>query len=115
MGKRGRKLRKMQRSHRMNIHHILFEKKVWSYGYLLLLRRVFAYEMPVSVHRRLHENASPVAPLSESEAMELWHRYDGLGHKLSLFEALGWLIRNAPNEQFARAIEQQERFLLENL
>ena len=96
-------------------HHILHYRRFWSKGCLQLLRRAFVYELPIEVHHELHSNVGSVPPLSDAEARQLWLAFKQLKYEMDLFEALEWLVGNAPNPEFEEAIKEQQRFLLENL
>lgn len=74
------------------------------------------YELPVDVHEKLHGVVGPVPPLDEDDAKWLWGLYNQEGSpEMSLFEALDWLMINAPNSEFAIAIMSQYGFLRNHL
>ncbi len=96
-------------------HHILFYRKEWSKTHALKLRRCFVYELPKAVHQELHSAVDAVPVLSESEARELWILFQKVDEELSLFDALEWLIENAPSAEFGSAIQSQLDFLQNHL
>ena len=96
-------------------HHILFYRKEWDSGYRAKLRKCFVYEIPIEVHQELHQIIDAVPVLDESEAKELWIRFQSEGEDLSLFEALRWLMLNSPNAGFSIAIMAQFGFLRNKL
>lgn len=91
-------------------HHILFYRRVWNKGYAHKLRKLFVYDIPDDVHRRLHETVGPVPRLTEPEARDLYVAYKKNG-RLPLKEALLWLVDNSPNADFSTAILAQFGFL----
>lgn len=95
---------------KFSAHHILFYRRVWNKGYAHKLRKLFVYEIPDDVHRKLHEVVGPVPRLTEPEARELYVAYKKVG-RLDLNEALKWLIDNSPNAEFSTAIYAQLGFL----
>lgn len=92
-------------------HHLLFYRTEHSRGYRLLLRRAFVYQIPIPIHQDLHSNVGPVPPLSDSEARWLWCEFNKVDHEMDIIEALIWLKENAPNDEFAAAINEQYEFL----
>jgi hypothetical protein len=93
-------------------HHVLFYRRHWNKGYAHKLRRLFVYEIPDDVHRKLHEVVGPVPTITEHEARELFVAYKRNGD-LDLNQALKWLAENAPNDEFKNAILAQLGFLRE--
>lgn len=91
-------------------HHCLFYRRHWNKGYAHKLRRIFVYEIPDDVHRKLHEVVGPVPVLTECEARELFVAYKRNGD-LEIIPALEWLAENAPNSEFRTAIQAQLGFL----
>lgn len=95
---------------KFSAHHILFYRRVWNKGYAHKLRRLFVYEIPDDVHRRLHEAVGPVPRITEQEARDLYVAYKKMD-RLGLEHALKWLADNAPNAEFGTAILAQLGFL----
>lgn len=112
---RKEKKRKRARGHGNDSHHLLWTRHNWERNCRLLLRRSFVYEIPIPTHRQLHKEVEPIPPLSDMEARELWIRLKAVNHNIGIFEALEWLIANAPNDDFAEAMLAQQQFLLNNL
>ena len=112
-----RKEKKRRRAHNYGTdsHHLLWTRHTWERNCRLLLRRSFVYEIPIPTHRLLHKEVEPIQPLSDMEARELWIRLKAVNHNMGIFEALEWLIANAPNDDFAEAMLAQQQFLLDNL
>lgn len=96
---------------RCDTHHILFCRKTYNKGCAHLLRKAFAYELPINIHQDLHATVGPVPPLDEDDARELWIKYKRLDEDLTLEEAYKWLIINSPSAEFAIAIIAQYGFL----
>ena len=108
--------RKSKHSHSdCSAHHLLWERKVWSSGCRLLLRRAFVYEIPKEIHHELHTVVEPIPPLTDDEARWLWAQYKKVAHEMDIFEALDWLYANAPNLIFMKAIAKQREFLQNNM
>lgn len=114
MGRKEKKRKRVTLSGH-DTHHVLFYRSEWNKGYALLLRRSFAYDIPVALHKELHATVRNVPVLEKDEAKSLWERYAQLDQKMELMDALEWLLENAPNEEFAAAISEQRVFLKENM
>lgn len=110
----GRK-KKHRHSADCDLHHLLWERKVWSSGCRLLLRRVFVYEIPKEIHHELHTVVEPIPPLTDDEARWLWAQYKKVAHEMNILEALEWLYSNSPNLVFMEAIALQAEFLQKHL
>ena len=96
---------------RYDSHHLLWTRKNWNKGYAHRLRKIFVYQIPIDMHRKLHEVVNPIPVLSEQEARMLFVEYQRLDHKLGLEEGLRWLILNAPTSEFAIAMMAQLGFI----
>lgn len=96
-------------------HHILFYRREWDGNFKQLLRRAFVYQIPIGVHQQLHATVQKVPPLKENEARFLWNRLKQESHRLDIFEALEWLMRNSPNAEFYEAIRAQHDFLRDTI
>lgn len=94
----------------MSKHHLLWSRKNWNKGYAHKLRRIFAYNIPDELHRNLHKAIAPIPTITEQEARKLYTDYRKLPD-LGLFDALEWLIDNAPSSDFALAIMGQYLYL----
>lgn len=106
-----RKKRKARISNATDRHHVLFFRRDWSEEIQAELRRYFLFSMPIWLHRELHDNCENVPVLNDKEAFDLWLALQGIEHDMTLRQAYKWLIRNAPNEDFRRAIQQQYEFI----
>lgn len=107
--------RKHRHSHDTNIHHLLWPRLSHNQGCSQLLRREFAFEIPVDAHRELHMKTRPVPTLDHADATWLWEEFKEVDHEMSLFEALNWLILHSPNDEFELAIIEQQGFLQDKL
>ena len=92
-------------------HHLLFYRKRFNKGYAHRLRKAFVYEIPDKMHIALHQIVGPVPAISEDEARRIFVEYKRLDHELDIYEALNWLILNAPTAEFAMAIMAQLGFI----
>ena len=92
-------------------HHLLFYRKRFNKGYAHRLRKAFVYEIPDDMHTALHKIVGPAPEISEDEAMRMYVEYKRLDQDLDIYEALNWLILNAPNAEFAMAIMAQLGFI----
>ena len=92
-------------------HHLLFYRKRFNKGYAHRLRKAFVYEIPDDMHTALHKIVGPAPAISEEEAMRMYVEYKRLDQDLDLYEALNWLILNAPSAEFAMAIMAQLGFI----
>lgn len=97
---------------RYSAHHILFTRRNWNKGYRRRLRKLFIYEIPDEVHKKLHKFVAPVPPITDIEAIALLNAYPG---EMELFDALEWLAYNASDQNFSTAILAQLGFLKNEL
>ena len=91
--------------------HLLFYRKRFNKGYAHRLRKAFVYEIPDDMHTALHKIVGPAPEISEDEAMRMNVEYKRLDQDLDIYEALNWLILNAPTAEFAMAIMAQLGFI----
>lgn len=94
----------------MSRHHLLWTRHTWNKGYAHKLRRELVFEISDEVHRNLHKAVAPIPLITEQEARKLYTDYRKLPD-LGLYDALEWLIENAPASEFAIAIMGQYMYL----
>lgn len=94
----------------MSKHHLLFIRKDFNKGYAHKLRRVLVYEIPDDIHVDLHNSIPPVPPITEWQARTLYMEYSKQDIH-DVFDALEWLIDNAPSEEFRIAMINQALYL----
>jgi hypothetical protein len=119
MGRKGRRRRKLMRSHRSNVHHLLFQKANWEQGYGLLLRRVFTREVPVSIHNELHHDILHTVPVPEEELLRsAWNEYQRNRYEIDAYgicDAIKWLYDAVPDKRFRQAMKLQWNFFAEKM
>ena len=114
MGRRGRRIRKMQRDHKVNAHHLCYQRRSWCYGYAYLIRHAFIREVPVAIHDDLHRHYLKDVPVPPEHLLEqAWleyqaHRAEIDGYGIS--RACAWLYVHIPDHAFRRAMQVQLDF-----
>lgn len=91
-------------------HHLIFTRHDWNKGYAHKLRKALVYNIPDDVHRNLHKAVAPIPLVTEQEARELFVDYRK-HPDMGMFDALEWLIENAPASDFALAVMGQYLYL----
>jgi hypothetical protein len=119
MGKRGRRIRKLQRQHEVNHHHLLYPRRDWSQGYAYLVRHAFIREVPVDIHNRLHRYIVKEVPVpSEKLLRGAWESYQQDKTTIDSYDirrALAWLYVNIQDTKFRKEIQKQIDFFTESL
>ena len=119
MGRRGRRIRKLQRKHEVNHHHLLYPRRDWSSGYAYLVRHAFIREVPVGIHNELHRiivKEIPVPP--ESIMKKAWEDYQLNKWEIDSYDicrALAWLYVHVEDANFRKEIQKQIDFFTETL
>lgn len=119
MGRRGRKIRKLQRRHDVNKHHLLYPRKDWNSGYAYLVRHAFIREVPVDIHNELHHDIIREIPVPSDAIMKIaWVEYQNNKCEIDRYDicrALAWLYVHVNDAKFRSAIQKQIDFFTERL
>lgn len=119
MGRRGRRIRKLQRKREVNHHHLLYPRRDWSYGYAYLVRHAFIREIPVGIHNELHQYIVKEIPVPSEEKMKAaWEAYQARKYEIDGFgicRALAWLYVHIDDVAFRKEIQKQIDFFTERL
>lgn len=119
MGRRGRRLRKRQRSKHENVHHLIFQRCHFSTGYGLLLRNVFKYDLDVDLHNTLHHDIIHDIPKPpERELKRAWEAYQANKYiidQYGIIQACEWLIWACDDAAWRACMKRQHDFLVANL
>lgn len=99
-----------------NRHHLLFSQKKWmSNKYAKTLRRVFVYEVPITVHNDYHLAHKDIPMPSIDVLKDVYNKYCMdwvLVERMDIIEACDWLIENVDDLDFKKAMVQQRNFFL---
>ena len=119
VGKKGRRIRKMQRSHDVNAHHICYQRRAWSTGYAYLIRHAFIREVPVKIHDDLHRHYLKDVPVPPEHLLEeAWREYQEHRYEIDQYDicrAIAWLYVHIPDRAFRQAMQTQLDFFTLNL
>lgn len=119
MGKRGRRIRKEQRSKHQNKHHLIYQKNHYTDGYGWLLRNAFVYELDVGVHNELHKHILHDVPKPpESQLKRAWEVYQAnkwLIDQYDIMQACEWLLNVCDDQAWRACMRRQLIFLKTNL
>jgi len=119
MGRRGRRIRKLQRQHEVNHHHLLYPRRNWNYGYAYLVRHAFIREIPVNIHNELHRYVVKEVPVPPESIMRVaWEKYQVNKFEIDRYDicrALAWLYVNVNDVTFRKEIQKQIDFFTESL
>ncbi len=119
MGRRGRRIRKLQRSHETNHHHLLYPRRGWCDGYAYLVRHAFIREVPVDIHNELHRDIVKEIPVPSESVMKVaWEEYQKNKFEIDRYgicRALAWLYVHVNDVKFRKEIQKQIDFFTERL
>ena len=119
MGRKGRRIRKLQRSHHSNKHHLIFQRAHFSDGYGYLLRQAFVYELDIDLHNELHRTILHDIPRpSEGQLKRAWEVYQAnkwLIQQYDIMQACEWLMYVCEDGAWRACMQRQLIFLKANL
>ena len=119
MGRRGRRIRKLKKSHHSNRHHLIFQRAHFSDGYGYLLRQAFVYELDVDIHNELHRKMLHDIPRpSEAQLKRAWEAYQKnkwLIQYYDIIQACEWLMYACEDSAWRACMQRQLIFLKANL
>ena len=119
MGRKGRRIRKLQRSRHTNKHHLIFQRKHFGDGYGYLLRNAFVYEMNIELHNELHKHILHDIPRpSEEQLKQAWEVYQAnkwLIDQYDIIQACEWLMWVCEDNAWRACMKRQLIFLKSNL
>lgn len=108
--KRRRRQRRAMPASATNRHHLLFQGRFWSFGRARALRNVFVRNVPILVHRELHEKLHNI-PVPPGDMLSVaWNKYKANKDEIdgySIVEAAAWLHDNIPYSPFQQAMRYQ--------
>lgn len=115
MGRKGRRLRKLKRSHHTNKHHLIFQRKHFSEGYGYLLRQAFIFELDVNIHNELHRHVLHDIPKpSERELKRAWEAYQAnmwTIRRYDIVQACDWLMNACTDPAWRACMKRQRNYL----
>lgn len=100
------------------MHHLLWRRSDWNWGYGRLLRNVFVFQVDEYTHNLLHNTVLKNVPRpSEKVLKATWEDY--LGEKSSvdnmkLLTALSWLMTHIHDDECRGALAKQYCFFALN-
>lgn len=119
MGRRGRRIRKLNEKHKYNCHHLLWPRHDWGTGYAYLVRHAFTRDVPVPIHDELHQKYLTHIPRPSEELMKAaWELYQKRKDEIDNYgiaRACAWLYVHIPDVAFRRAMQIQIDFFVLNL
>jgi hypothetical protein len=118
MGRKGRRLRKAQRSKHTNRHHLIFQRSHFCDGYGYLLRQNFVFELDVDIHNYLHQHIIHDIPKPpEYQLKQAWESYQAnkwLIDQYDIVQACEWLA-NACSDPAWRACMTRQLIYLKDV
>lgn len=114
MGRRGRRIRKLNDKHRYNCHHLLWPRHDWGTGYAYLVRHAFTRDVLVSIHDELHQKYLTNIPRPSEEVMKVaWEEYQEHKSEIDQYDikrACAWLYVHVNDYKFRQAMQIQLDF-----
>lgn len=119
MGRRGRRIRKLNEKHKSNNHHLLWPRHDWNTGYAYLVRHAFTREIPVSIHDELHQKYLTNIPRPSEAVMQVaWEEYQEHKQEIDEYDicrAIAWLYVHVNDARFRAAMQTQLDFFVMRL
>ena len=119
MGRKGRRIRKLNNKHKYNQHHLLWPRHDWNTGYAYLLRNAFVRTVPVPVHNELHHKYLASIPVPSERLLEIvWSEYLLDKAEIDNYDtrkAIAWLYDHVNNAEFRKAMQTQFDFFATRL
>lgn len=111
MGRKGRRLRKAQRSKHTNKHHLIFQRCHFNNGYGFLLRQAFVYELDIDIHNELHKHILHDIPKPpEWQLKRAWEAYQAdkwLIDQYDIVQACEWLAKACSDPAWRACMNRQ--------
>ena len=119
MGRKGRRLRKAQRSKHTNRHHLIWQRVHYGDGYGFLLRQAFVYELDVDIHNYLHQHILHDIPKPpEWQLKRAWEVYQAnkwLIDQYDIVQACEWLAHICSDPAWRACMNRQVIYLKDAL
>lgn len=114
MGRRGRRIRKLNDKHKYNCHHLIWPKADWNTGYAYLVRHAFTRNVPVPIHDELHQKYLTHIPRPSEKIMKVaWEEYQSNKFEIDQYDicrACAWLYVHVNDVKFRKAMQTQLDF-----
>jgi hypothetical protein len=119
MGRKGRRLRKAQRSKHTNRHHLIWQRVHYGDGYGFLLRQAFVYELDVDIHNYLHQHILHDIPKPPEWQLKMaWEAYRAdkwLIDQYDIVQACEWLAKACSDPAWRACMNRQVVYLKDAL
>lgn len=108
----------ISRGYHSNMHHLLWRRCDWNWGYGKLLRNVFVFRVDEWTHNMLHNTVLRNVPRPPEKVLKAaWEDY--LGDKetvdnMRLLTALSWLMTHIQDDECRGALAKQYCFFALN-
>ena len=106
------------RGYHSNMHHCLWRRSDWNWGYGRLLRNVFVFQVDEWTHNMLHNTVLGNVPRPPERVLKAaWEDYlseKSTVDKMKLLTALSWLMTHIHDDECRGALAKQYCFFALN-
>ena len=116
--KRRKQHKAITRGYHSNLHHCLWRRCDWNWGYGKLLRNVFVFQVDEWTHNMLHNTVLRNVPRPPEKVLKAaWEDYlseKSTVDKMKLLTALSWLMTHIHDDECRGALAKQYCFFALN-